>query len=168
MNVERTMNHAIRLLGIAFLAASALSDSGAALADIQTIGVSATIISANSCAFNNAGPTKLAFGAIDPSSVAPVTASKGIRFRCTGSSPIATFFVTSDDGLYNTGSGQPRMRHTTIATEFLSYSLNLPATGSVPRNTAQTLTVIGTIAPADFANAQVGAYKDSVVLTISP
>jgi len=162
------MKESTRRLCIALLAANALSVTGAALAGVQAIAVSATIISANSCTFNNVGPVKLAFGAIDPSSASPVTASKGIRFRCTGSSALATFFVTSDDGLYSAGPGQLRMRHATITTEFLAYSLNLPATGSVPKNTTQTLTVVGTIAPVDYANAHVGGYKDSVVLTISP
>jgi hypothetical protein len=162
------MNHSSRLLGIAVLAAGALAVSGAAFADVQALGVSATIISANNCRFNDAGPSTLAFGAIDPTSASPATASTGIGFRCTGSSALATFFVASDDGLYQTGPGQPRMRHNTVTTEFLRYSLNLPATGSVPKNTAQTLTVVGTIAPADFANARAGTFADSVVLTISP
>jgi len=151
------------LLGLlATLAPSALA------AGTHTLAVSATVLSANNCRFTNAGPTALSFAPIDPSSTSPVTATASMTFRCTGSSPIATYVVTSDDGIYETGPGAARMRHGTNFTQFLPYTLDLPQTASVPRNTDQTLTVTGTIAVADFANAMAGAFADTVVMTMTP
>jgi spore coat protein U-like protein len=154
------------------LATTTLAALGAAApafaAGTHTIGVSATILSKNNCQFTNAGATALAFGSIDPSSLAPVTATASMTFRCTGSSAVATYFVASDDGLYETGVGAPRMRHATSPANYLPYTLNLPQTASVPRNTVTTLTITGTVAVADFQNALAGAYADTVVMTMTP
>lgn len=150
-------------------AAAGLMASAAALAaGSHTLQVAATVVSKNTCRFTNAGPSVLNFGAIDPSSSSPVMVSVGPTFRCQGSDPIATYVVESDDGLNESGAGQPRMLHTTLAGNYLPYALNLPQSGSVPRNTIQILTVTGTVVPAGFADARVGSYSDTVVLTIQP
>jgi spore coat protein U-like protein len=150
-------------------AAAALAACAPALAGgAHTLAISATIVSKNICRFTNAGPSALAFGAIDPSSGSAVVATMSTTFRCTGSDPVATYLVTSDDGLNESGPGAPRMLHAVTAGNFLPYALDLPQTASVPRNVVQTLTVTGTIAPSSFANALVGAYADTVVLTIAP
>ena len=61
------------------------------------------------------------------------------------------------------------MRHATIATEFMAYSLSLsPAAATIVKNTTQNITVSGTVVPADFQNAAAGAYSDTVVLTLDP
>jgi hypothetical protein len=61
------------------------------------------------------------------------------------------------------------MQNGTIPSEFLPYFLALnPATGNVPKNTNQTLTVTGTIRRSDFQDAYAGTYTDTVVLTIIP
>lgn len=151
------------------LAAFALLVSAQALAaGSHTIDVSAVVLSKNTCRFTTAGPTALAFPAIDPAQAGNSVASASTTFRCNGSSAVAVYSVTSDDGLNETGLGQPRMLHTTAAGNFLPYSLNLPANGSTPRNVVTTLTVTGTITPAQFANALPGSYTDTVVMTIQP
>ena len=76
--------------------------------------------------------------------------------------------VASDDGLYESGAGQPRMRHATVLTSFLPYTLNFPAAGTVPRNTVTNMSISATMTPADFDNARVGAYADTLVLSITP
>jgi hypothetical protein len=43
-----------------------------------------------------------------------------------------------------------------------------PTTGSVPRNTNQTLTISGMVLGTDYQNALMGSYSDTVVLTILP
>ncbi len=157
---------------IAGLAIAAAVLAGACLpvvaAGTHTILVGATVLSASNCRFTNAGPTALSFGTIDPSSTSDKTASASIGFRCSGSAGTAVYNVTSDDGLYESGPGAARMRHATDTTQFLKYTVNLPQSGAVPKNTNQTLTVTGTVLVADFQNAIAGTFADSVVLTIAP
>lgn len=167
MNVREILRGrmAVAMLGLLGLVAAIPS---ALAGGTHTLAVSATILSKNNCQFTNAGPTALGFGTIDPSSTSPVTATASMTFRCTGSNLIATYFVTSDDGLYATGAGAPRMRHGTVLTQYLPYTLDLPQTANVPRNVVTTLTITGTVAVADFANAMAGAYADTVVMTMTP
>ena len=163
---ERTLRRLAALaLGAALAATTGLD---AAASPTHTVAVGAVVITRNKCQFSNGGPTALSFGTIDPASTANATATATIGFRCSGSSPIAIYNVTSDDGQYETGAGAPRMRHATNAGEFLKYAINVPQSGSVPRNTNQALTVTGTVLAADFQNALAGAYADSVVLSIAP
>ena len=150
------------------IAGLAIPGSAAMAAGAHSISVSATILSKNNCSFTVAGPSVLAFGVIDPSTTSAVTASVSMTFRCTGSNPVATYFVSSDDGLYETGAGAPRMRHATDTSQYLPYTLNLPQSASVPRNVVQTLTITGTVAVAAFQNALAGAYADTVVMTMTP
>lgn len=153
----------------ALLCALAATPAGpVAVASTHTLSVGATVLSKNKCLFTNNGPTALAFGAIDPSVAVNNTATATTTFACRGSDPMATYNITSNDGLYKTGAGAPRMRHATDHTKFLPYSLNLPQSATVPKNTTQTLTVTGTIVPSDFQNALGGAYSDTVILTIDP
>lgn len=147
---------------------AAMALQPAAAAGTHTLSVGATVLSKNVCRFTNNGPTALSFGAIDPSSLSNANATASTTFRCTGSSPSATYVITSDDGLNETGSNQPRMRHATDATQFLRYSVNLPQSATVPKNVVQTLSLSATITPVDFQNARAGAYTDTVILTIAP
>lgn len=135
----------------------------------QGLAIGAVIVSAGNCRFDTAGPTALSFGAIDPSSLANATATANIPYRCSGGpNPNLTWSISSNDGLYETGAGAPRMRHTVNLTQYLPYSLNVPASATVPKNSNQVFVVTGTILPADFANAIAGTYTDSVVLTMLP
>lgn len=146
-----------------------LLSAGAALAaGSQSLEVSATVLSKNACRFTNGGPSQLAFGNIDPSAGTTVSLVVATTFRCTGSDAVATYSISSDDGLYAAGPGQPRMRHATDPTRYLPYALNIPQSASVPKNTTQTLSIEGTLTPADYADAVAGAYADTVVLTIEP
>lgn len=81
---------------------------------------------------------------------------------------MATYLIVSDDGLYSSGANAPRMRHGVNVAQFMPYSITLPQSGTVPKNTNQTLTVTGTVLVADFQNALAGAYSDTVILTITP
>lgn len=130
--------------------------------------VSATVLSKNTCRFQTTGPTALPFGTINPGATAPITVGLTLQYRCNGSDPVAAWSLASDDGLYETGAGQPRMRHTTVLTSFLPYTLTFPAAGTVPRNTVTNMSISATLTPADFANARVGAYADTLVLSITP
>jgi hypothetical protein len=61
------------------------------------------------------------------------------------------------------------MRHATIISEYLPYSLALnPASGTVPKNINQTLTVTGVVRSVDLQTVAAGSYADTVVLSILP
>lgn len=134
----------------------------------HNLAVGATVLSNSNCKFRNGSDDQLAFGAIDPSSTANRTASANLVIRCAGSAPTATYLLASDGGLYATGSNAPRMRHATDTSRFLPYSVNLPQSGTIPKNTEHTVTINGTVIVSDFANAAAGAYADTVVVTLTP
>lgn len=136
------------------------------------VGVSATVLSKNQCRFSVSNITLAFATAIDPSSSTVVTATAapaGITIRCAGSSATATFSITHDSGLYETGANANRMRHASVLTEYLPYTLTIsPSSATVPKNTDFPIAISGNVAPADYQNAYSGSYADTVVLTISP
>lgn len=160
------MQAARAITGLALLAGASLHEADAAGAHV--LSVSATVLSKNTCRFQTTGPTALPFGTINPGGTSAVTVNLTLQYRCNGSEAVASWSVTSDDGLNETGAGQPRMRHGTVPTAFLPYTLTFPVAGTVPRNTVTNMSISATIAPADYANARAGAYADTVVLTIQP
>lgn len=137
-------------------------------AGINTLTVTATVLSKSNCKFKSATST-MNFGALDPSSSVDVNASATVLFVCNGSAPNATFFISDDDGLYETGPNANRMRHATVLTEFLPYSLTLnPTSATVPKGVDQTLTISGTVTAANYQNALVGNFADTVIITLTP
>jgi len=140
----------------------------AGAADSHALAVTASVLSKNICRFQTTGPTAVAFGTINPAATAAVTTNITLQYRCNGSDAVASWAVASDDGLYESGAGQPRMRHATVTTAFLPYALTFPAAGTVPRNVVRNMSVSATVTPANFANALAGAYADTLVLTIQP
>lgn len=134
-----------------------------------TMAVSATVVSNSNCRFTAPASTTLAFGTIDPSGLSNVTATGSLVLRCAGSAPMATFALTDDSGLYETGAGAYRMQHAVTATAFLGYSVSYsPQSATVPKNTNQTITVTGTITAAQYGNAIAGNYTDTITVTVSP
>ena len=142
--------------------------TSAAASGSQAVNIAAVVLGNSNCRFTSASPSALDFGTIDPSSAANATASVTIGYRCNGGSAIVTWNIVANDGLHPAGPGAQRMRHATNLTQYLPYSLNLPTSGTVPRNTNQTMTLTGTVTPAAFQTAIAGSYADIVVLTIAP
>ena len=137
-------------------------------ADTEIVTVSATVLSKNNCKFNSA-TAALNFGNLDPANPINKTVDTSITFRCMGSSPMATFFISDDDGLNETGPNANRMRHTTIGTEYIPYAFTLnPTSDTVPKNTVQTLTISGTVNGTDYQDAAAETYSDTVVITLAP
>lgn len=142
--------------------------AGAAAAATNTLTVAATVLSKSNCKFTIA-TSALNFGAIDPAGSTNASANTTVQFRCLGAAPMASFYIDHDSGLYGASPSSLRMRHATVASEFLPYSLALtPLNGTVPKNVPQTLTISGTVLAADYQSAYVGNYADSVTLTINP
>lgn len=145
-----------------------LTALSAAPAATNTVSVSATVLSKSQCNFSATAAT-LAFGAINPSGSAAATQSTSLVVRCGGSAPNATFSISHDSGLYETAVNANRMRHATVTTEYLPYSLSIsPASATIPKNTDQTITISGSVAATDYQNAYAGGYADTVVLTLVP
>lgn len=138
-------------------------------ADTNTLNVSATVLSNSVCNFRPPKISTLNFGNLDPTNPVDVTTSTTATIRCSGNPANATFFITDDDGLYETGPDANRMRNTVVLTEFLPYSLTLsPITATIPKNTDQIITISGTVLGADYQTAYVGSYSDTVTITVAP
>ena len=139
-----------------------------ALAASATLSVTATILSKSNCKFQS-NSTTLAFGDLNPISATDITRQASINFVCNGSAPIATYLIVDDDGLNESGPNSNRMLHATTAGAYLPYSFALsPTTGSVNKGETTSLVVNGTIFGADYRNALVGSYSDTVIITINP
>ena len=137
-------------------------------ADSSTVSVGATVVSNNNCKFRSPGSATLAFGNINPSSSANATASATLTIRCGGASRTVFYALSHNSGLHETGVNLNRMKRG-LLNEYLPYTLTLtPSSGTVARNVNRTITLTGTVAPASFQNAAMGAYADTVVITLTP
>ncbi|HEX3632411.1 MAG TPA: spore coat protein U domain-containing protein [Casimicrobiaceae bacterium] len=139
--------------------------AGAAYAaDTSNMTVQATVIS--SCKFNST-PT-LDFGNLDPSSAANGSGSSTISFWCSKGS---AYTVTAGNGNnYNAGTSTRQMKGPG-ATDLMAYSLTLPAaaTGTgAGKSTAITFAVTGSVLNANYINATVGSYTDTVQMAVNP
>jgi spore coat protein U-like protein len=121
-----------------------------------------------------AAPGVLDFGTIDPSGNSNVTASVSFAMKCTKGT-IST--AASDNGGLNF-SGTKRMKHSVTATAFLPYAIvyggavGFTGQGFGVAALAQTVTVTGTVTPAQYQNALVTTagqvYSDTVTITVNP
>jgi spore coat protein U-like protein len=137
-------------------------------ASLSNISIDAVILSKSRCRFVTTTAT-LDFGSLDPSSGVPVASSTTMTIRCGGSADPATFLITDDEGVNSIGPGSRRMQHTTLAGNFIPYSLSYtPATDTIPKNTNTPITINGSILGTDYQSIPPGAYSDTVVLTITP
>lgn len=158
----------LAVLSFLFLFMTVIGAPVAQAAGVNALTVAATVLSKSKCKFNTANAT-LNFGALDPANTVDVTQFTSVLFVCNGSAPIATFAFTSDDGLYETGPGANRMRHSTVTTEYLPYAISLsPATGTAPKGVTQTLTITGQVNALDYRPALAGNYSDTVVISLNP
>jgi spore coat protein U-like protein len=132
------------------------------------VAISATVVSKNQCRFSVRNLT-LALGEIDPLATLSVSRSVTTTITCGGNAPNATYFISSDDGLYETGTNAPRMRHLTLTTQLMPYALTIsPASATIAKNVAQTITITGTVLPADVRDLSPGGYSDTVTITLTP
>ena len=155
------------LLVTALVAGPAPSPAWAA--DTKSLSVTAVVLARSNCQFSTNATATLDFGTLDPATGTNVVMSTSFNARCRGSANPASFAMTQDSGLYDTGPGQNRMRHVSSGTEFIPYTLAIsPSSGTVPRNQVFPVTVTGTVLGANYQNARVGNYSDTVVLTINP
>lgn len=131
------------------------------------LNVSATVV--GNCRFNDAGPTALAFGSIDPTSTLNKTATANVSFRCTSgtTSSIASAVGGNDvGGVHYVKDGSNNTMPYTVGFGGTDAQLGTGHGGPAGN---KTLAVTGTIAVADFQNAPASTgYVDTLTLTISP
>jgi len=119
-------------------------------------------------------PGLLDFGTIDPSGASNVVATMTFSIKCTKGT-VST--AAGDNGGLNF-SGTKRMKHSVTATAFLPYSITysgdagFAGQGFGAAAAARTVTINGTITPAQFQNAQATVagqvYSDTVTITVNP
>lgn len=149
-----------------------LMQAGFCHADSSSLPINATVVSRNAwCSFSTESTT-LNFGTINPSNSSPVTATTSVIFNCFRLLQPTVFAINDDGGLYETGPNNPRMRNTTLSSQYLPYTLSLnPRTGTLTffeGLLGQTLEITGTVLPANYKTVFSGNYRDTVSITISP
>jgi hypothetical protein len=166
LNMRATMRN--RMTGIIVIAVvSVLVCPSILLAAGTTIDVSAVILSKSQCKFSSNTNT-MSFGNIDPTLGATYNVVVNIIFSCKGSAPIAAYSIADDNGLHSVVAGEKRMKHSALNV-FMPYSVTLnPLNGTIPKNTDTTLTVTGTLTPADYGAAVAGTYNDTFNISIVP
>ncbi|HKE41483.1 MAG TPA: spore coat protein U domain-containing protein [Casimicrobiaceae bacterium] len=118
----------------------------------------------------------LAFGTLDPASGGTVNAVwSGGKFSCSKGQ---AFTVSSDDGLWESSSGGANNRmklstatDCTVASNCIRYTLTSVASGTGAGHGVGneiSFNVTGQTLIADYQNANVGTYGDTVTLTVSP
>lgn len=153
-----TLNHIAKAAAAAILTLAA----GFAAADTQSLAVSASVTGV--CKFNSGQTPALAFGAIDPSGTADKDATANVLYRCTKGTTAAVTDVTGTRSM--AGSG-------TAAGESMAYTLSFDSGDSGTGNgfgagAAITLAVSGKITAAQYQDAMVGSYAETVTLTVTP
>lgn len=149
------------ILALAIMAGVAIG-SQAFAADQGTVNINAQVV--GTCKFvTNATIINVT---LDPSVGGPVTGTGSLQFWCTKG---ASYTVTDDDGLHESGPNQNRVKHGSL-NEYIPYTFSYTptsGTGNGPQNPI-TLSVSVTFAEADYVNASAGTYTDTVTITINP
>lgn len=120
---------------------------------------------AQSCTFQGS-PAGISFAPnLDPSAAVVRTAFTNVRIRCVGKGvppPSSWGFV----GLYGTNPSLS-LKHSTLNV-FIPYSVGNPPSLVSGTGGGQTWRVTATILPASYENANVGAYADSLTISVNP
>jgi hypothetical protein len=155
------------------LAALILAMPSAAVYAAGTNALTASAFVAGQCKVTSP-PATLNFGTIDPSGAANVTATTSFSMMCTK----GTISNAASDNGGSNFSGTKRMKHSATPTAFLAYAVayggdaGFTGQGFGVAAVAHTVTVTGTVTPAQFQNALVTKagqqYSDTVTITVSP
>ena len=155
----------------AALLTGALLPTGAVAGGTTNLTVNAKILAV--CMVTTA-PGVLDFGTIDPSGGANATASATFVMKCSNGTTSTA--ATDDNGLHFNVT--KRMQHSVTGTAYLSYAISysndvgFAGAGFGGAAATQTVTINGTITPAQYQNAlaTTGAeiYADTVTITVNP
>lgn len=109
------------------------------------------------CDFRQPLNNTLPLGTISPAQTGDVVARIELRFQCTqGDSP-----VFSLSGANDLGAGLHRMRNVTTPSEFLRYQ-------TTTQVRARRLVINTRVTEADYRDAWVGPYEDTLTITVLP
>ena len=109
------------------------------------------------CDFRQPLNNTLPLGTISPAQTGNVVARIRLRYRCAGGdTPV--FSLTGANDL---GAGLHRMRNVTTPSEFLRYQ-------TTTQVRARRLVVTARVTEADYRDAWVGAYQDTLLITVLP
>lgn len=149
----------IASLGAAFLLLSASVVVGAT----STLTVSGTVSA--SCQFSTA-TAALNFGALDPSVSTDATVSVSPNIWCTNGTAY-TVTPSGTGGTYAAGTYNGIMVSGLNSIPYKIVVNSNTGTG-LGKNTPIPIKLDGTILNNDYVNAQIGAYSDTVTLTVAP
>ncbi len=121
------------------------------------LGATAPVLG-QTCTFNNNQPNTVSFGVIDPLLSVTATFSVTINYKCTGSAN-ASFTIT---GANDTGPDAYRLRHLTQTTQYMAYSIT---TADAP---GTKITLNGQLVAANYQNAYIGDYADTLSVLVLP
>ena len=133
----------------------------AQVGDTRQIQVTASVL--GSCRF--VSTLNLDFGSLDPANAVDKKQSVNVTFKCTKG---VAYTFTVGNGLHAL-SGTNRMKSASVS-DYVPYVIDpksLLGTGK-GFGTSEAVTLTGTVKGTDYLDATVGAYSDTVILTIQP
>ena len=139
------------------VAAGAAAQSG----DTRTMQVSAYV--KGSCRFEST--PNINFGDLDPAAASDKTQRVAVTFKCTKG---VTYLLSVGNGLHAQGT-RNRMK-STIGNEYIPYDITPRTQRGVGKgfSTTDTVDVEGAVKGTDYVNVRVGAYHDTVILSVQP
>lgn len=141
---------------IAFRGTVALAMLASSVAMLVPAGDAA----AQTCTFRNPAPGNIVFSpGFDPSVASTRTASTNFRVRCTQQGSPSWIFSGAN------GSAPLRMKHASL-NAFIPYSVSATYVSGAANN--QTWLVTATVTGANYVDARIGTYTDSLTATILP
>lgn len=109
------------------------------------------------CDFRQPLNNDLPLGSIAPAQTGNVVATIRLRFQCTrGDRPVFSLSGTND-----LGAGLHRMRNLTTPSQYLRYQTTTQTRG-------RNLDVVVRVTEADYRDAWVGPYEDTLTITVLP
>ncbi|MBP6279565.1 MAG: spore coat protein U domain-containing protein [Rhodocyclaceae bacterium] len=125
-----------------------------------TIDVKATVKGA--CQISSSA--EINFNNLDPADTTDKSASGSLTFWCTKDQPYTISFNNGQ----NFAGGKRQMRGVTTTTAYIPYELSsttITGTGRGPA-TPVTVPIPATVKATDYRNAALGAYKDTLTVTL--
>jgi spore coat protein U-like protein len=140
----------------------------------STLSVSATVLAKNGCSFSTPA-SFMNFGTLAQVPGVDGIVAAPLTIRCIGNKAVTNMKIIRDAG-QNAAASASRMKHATN-TIFLPYSISYAGAAwnpgaslsfPLPSSTDYTFALDGKVLSADIMNAELGAYSDVVLMTITP
>lgn len=135
--------------------------AAAQVGDTRQIQVTASVL--GSCRFESA--LNLDFGNLDPANAVDKKQTANVAFKCTKG---VAYTFTVGNGLHAL-SGTNRMKGAS-GSDYIPYTIDPKSLLGAGKGfgTSEAITLTGAVKGTDYHNVAVGAYSDTVILTIEP